>query len=121
MVRFLGMVRASHHLFTRLLATVALLGYVSASAEQYVPDDHDWHAADAPAVVATGEVPPGPAEPAPGHPVHVCHGAHQHAVGPVATVTPLPAFVSEAWPPAAFDTDAPASPSSSTPLRPPII
>ena len=113
--------RLSRRLFTRLLATLALVGYLGASAEQYVPDDHDWHAADAPAVVAAGEVPPGPAEPAPGHPVHVCHGAHQHAVGPVATVTPLPAFVNEACSLPALETDAPASPSTSTPLRPPII
>lgn len=110
-----------HRLIGRLLATVALLGYVSASAEQYVPDDHDWHAADAPAVVATGEFPPGPAEPVPGHPVHVCHGAHQHTGGPIATVNPLPALVDLAWSPPALQTDAPSSAPSSTLLRPPII
>lgn len=115
------MYRLPRRLITRLLATVALVGYLGASVEQYVPDDHDWHAEDAPAVVAAGELPPGPAEPAPGHPVHVCHGAHQHAVGPVATVNPLPAFVNEACSLPFLETDAPESPAPSTPLRPPII
>lgn len=115
------MLRIPHRLFGRLLATVALLGYVSASAEQYVPDDHDWHAADAPAVVAAGEVPPGPAEPAPGHPVHVCHGAHQHAAGQLPTGAPFLTFANVVRSLPALEPAAPAFVPSTTPLRPPII
>ena len=111
----------SRALITRLLATVALLGYVSASAEQYVPDDHDWHAADAPAVVATGEVPPGPTQPAPGHPVHVCHGAHQHAAGQLPTGTPFLTSANVVRSLPALEPAAPAFVPSTTPLRPPII
>lgn len=115
------MLRIPHRLIGRLLATVALLGYVSASAEQYVPDDHDWHAADAPGVVATGEVPPGPTQPAPGHPVHVCHEAHQHTVGQPPTGAPLLTFANMVRSLPALEPASPAFVRSGTPLRPPII
>lgn len=115
------MIRLPHRLLGRLLATVALLGYLGANAEQYLPDDHDWHAADAPAVVATGALPSGPAEPAPGHPVHVCHGAHQHTVGQLPAVAPLLAFINVACALPALEPAAPVSPTPSTPLRPPIV
>lgn len=67
----------------RFLAAMALVGYLIAAGEQFVPDRHDWHAVTTSVLAATPAVPAGHSTPAPAHPVHVCHDGHQHTVGPV--------------------------------------
>lgn len=82
-----------HRMIGRLVATVALASLLVANGEQYLPDDHDWHASQAGSVLANDETAPTPDFPAPAHPIHVCHGEHQHTLSRPADESPLPVWV----------------------------
>ena len=107
-------------LIGRLVATVALLSLVAANGEQYLPDNHDWHASQAGPVLASGEAPPSPGQPAPAHPIHVCHGEHQHTLSRPSGESTFPVSVAAVYRVTIPKLDPPRSLAPRLLLRPPI-
>lgn len=111
--------RHVYRLLGRLLATVALIGYLTSTGEQSIPDEHAWHGAGTAIVPGTPGTQAGHSESS-SLPVLVCHDGHQHTIEPMG-IALFTASAKTSSDGAKTLPDQPWSPPPHSFFRPPIV